>query len=220
MLSFPTTAAASQVSADSLVGYWKLDELSAGTASDASGEGNTGTGQGAGGANNKPQPSTDVASGFDFSNTRSMNFDGTDDHVNVGTATLVSDTSEVTFTAWIRLNTVAGGTMVIVTNCDTNGVKGIGNLEINRSAGKLSAISRDYNSILGHSNTTLATGVWYHVAKRISGSPGAWTHTIYLNGVENGSFADSTNPQSGGVRTTSIGNLQGTSVPNFFSQAT
>jgi hypothetical protein len=45
-----------QNSDDSLVGYWKFDETSAGSFTDSSGDGNTGTGNGATGTNNTPQP--------------------------------------------------------------------------------------------------------------------------------------------------------------------
>lgn len=68
---------------DDLVGYWKFDETSAGSFADASGSNYTGTGAGASGANNTPQPSADVPSAMQFTNTRSVSFDGTDDAITL-----------------------------------------------------------------------------------------------------------------------------------------
>lgn len=62
------------------VAYWKLDETTAGaTANDESDNGYDGTPAGTGG----PQPSSETAP-TEFSNARSLNFDG-NDYVNAGT---------------------------------------------------------------------------------------------------------------------------------------
>src|SRR3990167_1189297 len=72
----PTLPAfASQVTADSLLGYWKFDETSGTSAADSSDEGNTGT------HTNSPTISADVPSAISFSNARSLDFDGSNDYV-------------------------------------------------------------------------------------------------------------------------------------------
>lgn len=73
-------------SREGLVGHWRLDESVTGLTDsviDASGNGNHGTPTGATGGNNKPQPSADVPSNTNFVTTRSLDFDGTDDHVRM-----------------------------------------------------------------------------------------------------------------------------------------
>ncbi|KKT34928.1 MAG: hypothetical protein UW24_C0018G0001, partial [Parcubacteria group bacterium GW2011_GWA2_44_12] len=109
--------------AGGLVGYWKLDETTGGsTAVDSSGSGNNGTPNGTGGANNLPQPSTDVASGFAFTNGRSMDFDGTDDYVALGSPTALQFTNVQPFTvsAWINTNNAASGYRIIVSYSISN----------------------------------------------------------------------------------------------------
>ena len=67
---------------DSLLGYWKVDETSSGSFVDSSGYDASGVGAGSGGTNNTPQPATNVPLGS-FINTRSLDFDGTDDAVTM-----------------------------------------------------------------------------------------------------------------------------------------
>lgn len=86
-----------------LVGYWKLDETAGGsTVKDLSGNGNNGTPSGASGTNNKPQPSTSVPANMNTVDLRSLNFDGTDDRVDVGNAAALNITGNaITLSAWI-----------------------------------------------------------------------------------------------------------------------
>ncbi|MDD5055254.1 MAG: SdrD B-like domain-containing protein [Candidatus Peribacteraceae bacterium] len=94
------------VATDSLVGYWKLDESSAGTFIDYSGHNNHGTGYGATGTNNTPQPSSDRAAGFDFTNPKSLSFDGTDDVISTSGAPVIT-TGDFTLSTWVKSNTTA-----------------------------------------------------------------------------------------------------------------
>ncbi len=99
--------AAPAATADSLNAYWKLDEASAGTFLNSSGETNTGTGNGASGAQNTPQPSSDVPSGMAFTDTRSLSFDGTDDYVSMSANPFTSN--DFTISIWVAPTTVNDG---------------------------------------------------------------------------------------------------------------
>ncbi|MEK7562872.1 MAG: LamG domain-containing protein, partial [Patescibacteria group bacterium] len=98
-LPFPLPALAAQVSADSLVGYWKFDETSGTSAADSSGDGNSGT------HTNSPTISTDVPTTA-FTNGRSLSFDGTDDYVDAGnSSTLQAGTQNWTISSWVKTST-------------------------------------------------------------------------------------------------------------------
>jgi len=62
---------------DGLLGYWKLDEGSGTTASDSSGYGHNGT------LRNGPAWSTDTPVTMDFHDPVALNFDGSDDYVDI-----------------------------------------------------------------------------------------------------------------------------------------
>ena len=134
---------------------------------------------------------------------QALNFNGSTQYVDAGTG--ISVPGEVTAAAWIKLSSTAGGTaIVIVTGTCCSGQLG---LEVNRTAGKLASITRDFSTgIVVTGSTTLTTGIWYHVASVISGSTGAWTHTLYVNGISDGSATSSINAAAGPF-TTNIGRL-------------
>lgn len=67
---------------DTMAGYWKLDESTAGsTVVDYSGDGDNGTPVG---STDLPQPSTSVPGVMQFPDSHSLTFDGTDDYVDLG----------------------------------------------------------------------------------------------------------------------------------------
>jgi hypothetical protein len=113
---------------DSLVGYWKLDEITSGGSDsviDSSGGGYNGTPSGAGGANNKPQPSTLVPT-TSFPDPRSLSFDGTDDAVTINSAldASVYGTNARTISFWFQANafdTATGDTMFALASGASSG---------------------------------------------------------------------------------------------------
>lgn len=93
-----------------LVGHWRMEETAGGdSVLDWSGENNDGTPAGATGANNKPQPSTDVPTGVNHATSRSMDFDGTDDYVDI-TDTIDLDLSDGEFSIalWVKADALPG----------------------------------------------------------------------------------------------------------------
>jgi hypothetical protein len=82
------------VSADpSLVGHWKFDEGTGTTAFDSSGNGNDGT------LINGPIWTTGVIG-------QALEFDGTDDYVDVGTGPAITGAAQRTVSMWINPDTI------------------------------------------------------------------------------------------------------------------
>lgn len=184
--------------------WWKLDEAAAGSAFlDSSGYGFNATTSGTSGANSKPQPSVDVPS-VGYPDARSFSFDGTDDMATTGTGVYALD-GNMTAMAWIKLNAVTAGTMQVVEQASRGDQQNF-SLEINRQAGKLSAIWGDQQIIF--SNANLSAGTWYHVALVRSGSRGNWRVTLYINGASDNSTTTPYNPNATSDREDTIGSLK------------
>lgn len=171
---------------DGLVGYWKLDETtttSGATVVDSSGHSNTGTPAGASGTNNLPQPSASVASGFDFTNGRSLDFDGTDDYVTSANNIPITGASARTVSAWIKVTSFGSNNSPIL-------YWGSGNSNLLSLLGINT--SRQFG-FFGYANdltgsTILSTATWYHVAATYDGT----NRKIYVNGTQDGSDTTST----------------------------
>lgn len=103
--------ASGQVPSLTPVAHWKLDETSGTTASDSSGNGNTGTL-----VNGPVWASGKIGGG--------LNFDGADDYVNLGNPASLQLTGAMTITAWIYLNNVNATAHRIVSKLGVSGQRG------------------------------------------------------------------------------------------------
>ena len=128
-------------------------------------------------------------------NNAAMSFNGTDQYIDLGTPAALNLTQNMSISAWINTNTIASGTRVIICDCNTPPSQSQFCLEINRTAGRISALANGTTVALTGS-TTLSINTWYHVALTRSGSAGNWNYVIYLNGVVDGSVNTSSNPSS------------------------
>ena len=127
-----------------------------------------------------------------------LSFDGSDDYVPTR---IITATNQVTFAGWFRPNNVVTYQSIC---SDANSAGAIINfhMEINLN-GKLGLLwgASPYERPEG--STLLSNQVWYHGAVMRSGSSGAWTYKIYLNGKDDGSGSTSVNP--GAASTFTIG---------------
>ena len=151
---------------DGLVGYWKLDETEGTTAADSSAYGNDGT------LNNMEAADwkTDEKSPVRFTNTSSLDFDGSDEYVvvphdealNVGTGNLSAS-------LWIKRSAVSG-IEYLFTHLDGSGVKPGYMLRLT-AAGKLQSnvkdASNDRNLV---SSSEVDDGSWHHIALFVGSS--------------------------------------------------
>lgn len=175
-----------------LVGHW-IGGVSGLTWQDRSGYGNHGT------LTNGP-----IRTLGEGGKREALSFDGSDDYVDAGTALSPLLAGENTAAAWIRMT---GTALSQVVAC-SNGSGGYLNLEVNRTAGRISTLRRDYG--VGYSGTRpMNLNEWYHVAARISGGPGAWTYALFINGQIDFTTSAAANATAA-TYSTSIGRLSPT----------
>ena len=162
-------------------GHWKLDASSGTSATDSSGNGNTGTTSGG---------PTWVAGKIG----NGLNFDGVDDSVNCGSGATLDNLAAITVTAWIKADTMGeGGKGRIVVKASginpTAGwhlhVSGTNQLEfrVDYTTTELSRVA---------AVDAIATGVWKHVVATWTGSATATNLKLYVDGAEVG-YASTTN---------------------------
>jgi hypothetical protein len=165
---------------DGLVGYWKLDETTGGaTATDSSGYGNDGTPNGASGGNNKPQPSTDVPD-TNFADARSLDFDGTDDYVEMSDSATLDSSYPSTISFWVYVQQYGAAVDGSVLSKFSNGASS--------TEGQMRGIRVDANDFFFteentnriNINTWVTAGAWHHVTLTLTAAKAA---TAYVDGV-------------------------------------
>lgn len=169
------------------VAYWKLDETTAGaTAMDEGANGYDGTPAGTGG----PQPSADAAP-TEFSNARSLNFDG-NDYVDVGAFDVAGN--KLTLSGWFKADAFGEDPRIISkaagwANGETYWLIGINDapdrLRFRLNTG--SEVSIDQGAPV--------TGVWTHIAATYDGA----RMRLYKDGTEVGAAAHNGNIRTGGA---------------------
>ncbi|MEK7187296.1 MAG: Ig-like domain-containing protein [Patescibacteria group bacterium] len=149
-----------------LVGYWNFDEGSGTTASDSSGNGNTGA------LINTPLWSSGRIGG-------ALNLDGVDDYVSIPNNTVLNPQT-VTLSAWVN---VRSNTIVHRVIDRDNG----GTITYFLAVGSNGKVSFRAGSSVVSGNTTLSINTWHHISGTYNGN----TLTIYTNGVVDGSLSAS-----------------------------
>jgi hypothetical protein len=172
------------------VGYWKMDECQGTTINDASGNGNSGTLTiGASGSNTAVGTCQTSGAWFDGATGKrnySMDFDGTDDYINVPYNSIFGITQNITLSAWIKKSADGdfGGIVSKTNGIDTwdydfyvctDAVCGEGRADY------LSFYSDAEGALF--SNIKITGTNWHHVAVTRTGS----TATIYVDGIPAGS---------------------------------
>lgn len=172
------------------VAWWKFDECQGTTAYDSSGNGNNGTITiGATGA--QTSAGTCSTSGTAWGNgasgkyNSSLNFDGSDDYVNIPNNSILNITNEITLSAWVKTSTNNVSVISKRNNASpwngyilavgANG--GANNGKISYWPGNYPSYSWQYGN-----STTVADGNWHHIAVTHSGT----TVRFYLDGKPDG----------------------------------
>lgn len=121
---------------------------------------------------------------------------GSDDYVDLGTH---FDLTQCTIAAWINWDGSAGR-QCIVGNGNSGGSALNYWFEVNRTANKLSFL-RSSATVAVTGNVSITTNTWTHVAVTVSGGTGAWTCSLFVNGVLDNSAVETNNPTSTGEQT-------------------
>jgi parallel beta-helix repeat protein len=164
-----------------LVAYWSFDEGSGTTASDSSGNGNTGALHGG-------------ATWTDGKSAKALDFNGVDGYVQIPQSSSLDVTAQVTVETWVYLRAYVDSTGMnshLVSRSDSSGgplyvLATFANGKINYDAGPFSG----YHS----SVATLPLNSWTHLAMTYNGA----SVCLYINGVLDSNYA-----QSGSIPTTS-----------------
>jgi len=169
------------------VGRWKMDECQGITANDSSGNVNSGTITiGVTGTNTSAGTCTGSAGeawkdGATGKYNSSLEFDGTDDYINIGSPASLSMTGPVTQSAWIKLNSIAVQKVII-------GAETQYNLQVSRnSTGDISVVDGAGHRCITNGNAISSTSNWYHIVGIFSGTTTQTVTTsnclIYVNGI-------------------------------------
>ena len=183
------------------VGLWSFDgaDVNPTTAIDRSGQGNNGTLTGASGSQNKPQPVRGRLG-------QALNFDGTDDYIDIPNSSVLKPTSFITITAWIQVTSAIGAFDRIL------------DIEPDGSNGYTFFVGADGHSIgariagtLSNDYGVLSNNVWAHVAVVYDGS----NMIFYVNGANVGSYPRTGSISYTGATTLYIGRKRAASS-NYF----
>jgi hypothetical protein len=180
------------------VGWWKMDECQGSTIHDSSGFGNNGTWSGAAGGTQttvgtcaSSTPAGAWYNGRTGKRNASLNFDGTDDYIDVATSTVYQfNTNSFALSAWVKTSSAGG---YIINRYDyPNGTDSYYYLYL--SSGKpyfavRESIAAGSHSASVYSATSINNNAWHHVV----GVRDASTNTIYIyvDGVLKGSVDSS-----------------------------
>ena len=153
------------------VGYWKFDEGAGTTATDASGNGNTGT------LLNGPTYSTDRPAPISFINPNSLSFDGADDYVQVANEANF-DLNQLSVAIWIKVNAFDKQYQAIITKGDS-AWRLHRNNNTNNLAFGTSGLTTGDGDLQGTVNVN--DGQWHHVAAVYDGTK----KYLYIDGALN-----------------------------------
>ena len=115
-------------------------------------------------------------------NTYSVDLDGTNDYIDLGTSSSLNPSSALTISAWIYINGAGTGSLPTIYSSSKNSAGISGGIAIAYTSNKIRFYLDTTGSsgwVFAESNSTFSTGQWYHLAGTWNGS----TVTLYVNGT-------------------------------------
>ncbi|MDP3070204.1 MAG: LamG-like jellyroll fold domain-containing protein, partial [Opitutaceae bacterium] len=157
--------------------HWKFDATSGTTATDSSGNANTGT------LVNGP---TWVAGKIG----NAVNFDAVNDLVNGGSGATLDNLPALTVSAWVKANSYVGR----IVHKDIGTVSTVGWQFYQNGSGSMGFVAKHATTNINRISAAnaISLGAWNHVMVTWTGSSTATNAKIYVNGVETG-YATTTN---------------------------
>ncbi|NTU46671.1 DUF2341 domain-containing protein [Candidatus Roizmanbacteria bacterium] len=194
------------------IAWWKMDECQGTTVSDASGNGNTGTLLvGSGGTQTQPGTCTDGNSASAWNNGKngkfgsSLNFDGSDDYVDMGNPTSLQITNQITLTGWAYITDLANY-RPIISKGRTSDVTNRGSFQLysEEAADQKSSFTLYTTYEKRLESQSITTG-WHNIVGTYDGS----TMKIYIDGKLSNSGS-----MSGSIKNSSYNVLLGSEKDN------
>lgn len=124
-----------------------------------------------------------------IANNYSMNFDGSNDYLDLGTYTQgtgLALNADMTISAWIKTSNLSS-TQVIICNLNSGASSGGYCIEMNRQANGQYGILYNGATVGLQGSTILSSNTWYHIVMTRTGTSGNWSYNLYLNGNADGS---------------------------------
>ena len=130
-----------------------------------------------------------------YSNTYSVNFDGTNDKVSIPYDASLDITGALSITAWVKFDSIGSFPMIYAKGKYSDDLAGY-QFYVFSPGGQAQLVFYDGGSggAPSYGSTSLSTGVWYHVAVTRSASRGI---TLYLNGSPDGTDTRTGSPSTG-----------------------
>lgn len=172
------------------IAFWKFDECAGSNITDWSGYGNTATLTiGAGGtqasAGNCSTSSTAWGNGALGKYSSAMNFDGTDDVVDGGSANIIDDLGPVTYEAWFNANSLGEGGLGRIFEKQSSTTANGYRLQLNSSNSIIFAVDYSGTDIERKTvNSAFSFSTWNHIVVTWDGTSNASNIKMYLNGTE------------------------------------
>ena len=164
------------------IGWWRFEEGTGTSIADSSGNGHTAT------LTNGPTFSTDVPAAAAFTNTYSVDFDGTDDYAAIADANDLSfgngsTDSAFSIMAWVKMDD-ATNFRIAAKSVSTNNREWLFTTDPNDKFSLTFYDPDAANSILSRYDTALTSfeGQWIHVCGTYDGSGNNSGLSLYLNG--------------------------------------
>jgi hypothetical protein len=185
------------------IGWWKMDECQGSTLFDASGNGNNGT-LIVGAAGSQTAIGTCETSGSAWANGKtgkyssSLNFDGTDDYVNIAEPSNNSlDANTISVSAWVKLSSIGQQMSFLNKQGSTTDRSYIIYMEADNKP-RMAASVNGTGFTAAIATTSLTTGQWYHITGTYDGA----NVKIFVNGKLENAVAMSGNifNSAGGVQ--------------------
>lgn len=110
-------------------------------------------------------------------NTKALDFDGTNDYVSVANSTSVSLTNNYSISCWVEFDSLSGAPMMISKRESISGHA----YQFYSTGSKLAF---NNGGGINYSTTTLSTGTWYHIGMTFASG----VVTFYLDGSSDGGF--------------------------------
>lgn len=122
-------------------------------------------------------------------NTKALDFDGSNDYVRISYDSSLDITGAMSITAWVKFDSLSGFPMIYAKGKYIDALTGF---QFYSTSNKIAFY--DGSGSVSSSSTTLSTGVWYHVAMTRSASRAI---TFYLNGSPDGTDTRTGTPSTG-----------------------